>query len=269
MSAWALIFLTLGLLALPVVLLPRAAPAGGARIRPEIHGGLRVLGVLNWIYCALWHRLSASGLAPLPEHGPAILISNHTCGIDHMLLQATCDRVLGFMVAREYYEWWWLKGFCRLVGCIPVNRDGRDFSATRAAIRALKEGRVVPIFPEGHIVPTSGRGLDPIKPGTAYLALHAQVPVVPAYVCGTPETAEILESLRTPSHARVIYGPPIDLSDIGPERSGDKRAQAEVSERFKQALLALQAQAHSNNLRWTKVEWLPWGRPIDRESSDF
>jgi 1-acyl-sn-glycerol-3-phosphate acyltransferase len=269
MSGWALTFLTVALLLLPLVLLPSAAPQPGARERPEIHGVLRVLGVLNWLYCAFWHKLSSSGVAPLPDHGPAILISNHTCGIDHMLLQATCNRVLGFMVAREYYEWWWLKGFCRLAGCIPVNRDGRDFSATRAAIRALRDGRVLPIFPEGHIVPASGSRLDPMKPGTAYLAIHAQVPVVPAYLCGTPETAEIFDSLRTPSQARVIYGPPIDLSDIGPERSGDKLAQAEVSERFKQALLALKEKAHAADSRWTKVGWLPWGRPIDRESSHF
>ena len=92
--------------------------------------------------------------------GPAILISNHTCGIDHMLLQSRSRRLLGFMVAREYYEWKWIHWICKYIGCIPVNRDGRDFAATRAAMRALKAGRVLPIFPEGHIVPASGRRLD-------------------------------------------------------------------------------------------------------------
>jgi 1-acyl-sn-glycerol-3-phosphate acyltransferase len=245
MSTWALVFLTLGLLLLPRILLPRAARDQGARTRAEIHGFLRVLGMFNWLYCVVWHQLSTNGLAPLPEDGPAILISNHTSGIDHMLLQSASQRLLGFMVAREYYEWWWLHGMCRYIGCIPVNRDGRDLAATRAAFRALKDGRVLPIFPEGHIVPTSGRRLDEIKPGSAYLAIHAQVPVIPAYICGTPETDEISESLLTPSRARVLFGEPIDLSDIGPERSGDKMVQAEVSRRFKKALLALQERALS------------------------
>ena len=40
----------------------------------------------------------------------------------------------------------------------------------------------------------------------------------------------------TPSRARLIFGEPIDLSDIDPERAGDRMTQAEVSERFKQAL---------------------------------
>ncbi len=135
-----------------------------------------------------------------------------------MLLQAKSRRVLGFMIAREYYDAPSIHWICKHIGCIAVNRDGRDFGATRTALRALKAGRVLPIFPEGHIVPSSGRRLDEMKPGTAYLAIHARVPVIPAYVSGTPETNEIFESLLTPSRASVIFGEPIDLSDIG--RSG-------------------------------------------------
>jgi len=245
MSPWALLFVTASLLLLPRLLESAAGPVRRAQSWAEIRGFLRVLWALDALYCLFWHQLRKSGRAPLPEAGPAILISNHTCGIDHMLLQTTTCRLLGFMVAREYYEWVWIHWICRYIGCIPVNRDGRDFSATRAAIRALKDGRVLPIFPEGHIVPASGRRIDEMKPGTAYLAIHAQVPVVPAYIWGTPETDEIVEALLAPSRARVIFGEPIDLSDIDRDKAGDKTVQAEVSERFKRALLALQARAFS------------------------
>jgi 1-acyl-sn-glycerol-3-phosphate acyltransferase len=243
MSPWALLLITAGLLLIPGIAHRARAIGQRGRSRPEIYGLRRVLWVFNALYCYFWHQLKKTGRAPLPEQGPAILISNHTCGIDHMLLQAACDRVLGFMVAREYYEWIWIHGLCRYVRCIPVNRDGRDLSAMRAAFKALKDGRVLPIFPEGHIVPASGRRLDEMKPGTAFLAIRAQVPVFPAYICGTPETAEIVEALVTPSRARVIFGEPIDLSDIDPDRAGDRAVQAEVSERFKNALLTLQARA--------------------------
>jgi 1-acyl-sn-glycerol-3-phosphate acyltransferase len=160
-----------------------------------------------------------------------------------MLLQCTSQRLLGFMVAREYYEAPSIHWICKYIGCIPVNRDGRDFSATRTAMRALRAGRVLPIFPEGHIVPESGRRIAEIKPGTAYLAIHAQVPVIPAYIAGTPETNEIVPSLLTPSRARVIFGEPIELSDVKRERAGDKATQAEVSERFRKAFIALQTRA--------------------------
>jgi 1-acyl-sn-glycerol-3-phosphate acyltransferase len=245
MSGWVLVFLTMSLLLLPSVCHRAASPTHGAGPKREIHGFLQVAAVLNSIYCGVWHQLSTDGWAPLPDVGPAILISNHTCGVDHMLLQSKSRRLLGFMVAREYYEWKWIHWICQYIGCIPVNRDGRDFAATRAAMRALKAGRVLPIFPEGHIVPASGRRLDPMKPGTAYLAIHAQVPVIPAFIYGTPETNEIIESLLTPSRASVIFGERIDLSDIARDRAGDKEVQAEVSERFKQAFLSLQARALS------------------------
>jgi 1-acyl-sn-glycerol-3-phosphate acyltransferase len=246
MSVWALLALTATLLMLPWVSENGARRFHRAPANPEIRGLLRVLAALNKLYCSVWHQLANSSDAPLPDGGPAILISNHTCGIDHLLLQSRSSRLLGFMVAREYYEWKWIHWICKYIGCIPVNRDGRDFAATRAALRALKEGRVLPIFPEGHIVPESGTKLDDMKPGTAYLAIHSQVPVIPAYIHGTPRTNEIIESIVTPSRARVIFGEPIDLGDIDRNRAGDKKAQAEVSERFKRAFLDLQARAFSS-----------------------
>lgn len=233
------------LLALTLLLLMIPGPLlrAGAQTMPEIRGPLRWLHRGFRLYCTLWHGLRVEGYAPLPESGPAILIANHTCGIDHMLLQSASRRLLGFMIAREYYESRWLHWICSHIGCIPVNRDGRDLSAIRAGMRTLGEGRVLPIFPEGAIVPASGRRLGAMRPGSAYLAIRARVPVLPAYIIGTPPTDEILESLATPSRARIVFGAPIDLSDIPPDRAGDKAVQAEVSARFERALRALQARA--------------------------
>jgi len=245
MSPWTFLFL---IALLPLVPLYWFFSAGRRRRddpMPEIRGPLRALYHAMKLYCVFWHQLRVGRRAtpPLPRTGPAILISNHTCGIDHVLLQVSCHRLLGFMVAREYYESRWLRGICEYIGCIPVNRNGRDLAAIRAALKALEEGRVLPIFPEGHIVPTSGRQLDPMKPGSAYLAIRAGVPVVPAYISGTPLTDEIMNSILTPSRARVMFGEPIDLSDVPRAAAGDKAVQAQVSERFHLALLALRSRA--------------------------
>jgi len=124
-----------------------------------------------------------------------------------------------------------------------VKRDGRDVQAIRAALRALGDGRVLVIFPEGRITPSSGRVLGPILPGAAYVAIRAGVPVIPAYIRGTPETNEIGESLKTPSQAVVTFGDPIDLTEFEPGQAGDKVVQAEVSRRFLQVFLDLQARS--------------------------
>src|SRR5262245_33732525 len=126
MSPWLLLGLTLFLLWIPRCCLSPVESSGSAMAKPEIHGLLRVFDAIIRFYCALMHRLVSNGPAPLPARGPAILISNHTCGIDHLLLQAACRRVLGFMIAREYYEWKWIHNWCKYAGCIPVNRNGHD-----------------------------------------------------------------------------------------------------------------------------------------------
>jgi 1-acyl-sn-glycerol-3-phosphate acyltransferase len=203
----------------------------------------RWLWWVNAFYCVAWHRLRVEGADRLPATGPALLISNHTCCIDHMLLQAGTRRVLGFLIARELYERPLFRPFCSLVGCIPVRRDGKDVYATRSALRALEQGRVVPVFPEGKITPESGRVLGEGRPGIAFLALHARVPVVPAYICGTPPTNKVWPSYRTPSNARVYFGEPIDLSEFTTDGASVRDRLDEVTERLMGAIRALKDQA--------------------------
>ena len=231
------ISLALLLLALPWLFMPRRRPS-------ELTGFVGLLWCLNALYCRFWHRLNVEGNDPLPGLGPAILITNHTCCIDHMLIQAATRRLLGFIIAREIYEIGWFRPFCDLSGCIPVKRDGKDLAAMRAALKALGQGRVMPVFIEGKITPLSGRELGEGKAGAAFLALKANVPVIPAYVSGTPETKEIFPSLRTPSRAKVRFGPPVDLSDILARDEGDRGRLLDATERMMEALRVLRDQAY-------------------------
>jgi len=243
MNSWVLLALSTLLLVLPRVLMTRGEAAAAARPKPEMHGDLVFYWWVTRFYTWFWHRLQHVGWAPLPETGPAVLIANHTCCIDHLLLQSSCRRVLGFMIAREFYLLPIIHTFCVRVGCIPVNRDGRDLQAIRVALRALDEGKVLPIFPEGKVTANAGRTLGPMLPGAAFIAVRSGAPVIPAYIYGSPLTDDIAQSLLMRSNARVRFGPPIDMSDILPSQSGDKDVLAKVSERFERALLDLQAQS--------------------------
>ncbi|WP_165250794.1 lysophospholipid acyltransferase family protein [Paludisphaera soli] len=240
MSPWLLIGLTAVLLLLPSLLTPGRRPSARVSRPGEIVPSLMPLWWLTRAYTRGVHGLRSNGWAPLPERGPAILIANHTCCIDHLLLQARSRRVLGFMIAKEMYELPIVHAFCVLTGCIPVNRDGRDLQATRAALRALEEGKVLPIFPEGRITPESGRGLGPMRPGAAFIAIRSGAPVIPAFLSGTPPTVDIGPSLWTPTRSRVRFGDPLDLSDFSPSQAGDKEVLAEVCDRFDRALRRLQ-----------------------------
>ena len=235
MSAWLLLISALVLLLLPALFLRR----GGAR--GEFTGLLGALWWINQLYVRGMHDLVVEGDDRLPRSGPAILVSNHTCGIDHLILQAGTRRVLGFMIAQEYYDHRLYSPFCKAIGCIPVKRDGRDQTALRAALRALKDGRVVPIFPEGRINPSSGLEFHEAKQGAAYIALRAGVPVIPAYIRGTPTTNVILKALTTPSHAHATFGEPIDLTDlaIAHDHETERANLVTATDRFMDAIKAL------------------------------
>src|SRR5262249_47287103 len=106
------------------------------------------LGVVRG-YSRLWHRWSSNGPAPLPATGPAILLANHTCSADPAFLTTGCHRLLSFLIAREFYTLPLLQPLLDYIHCVPVNRKGGDPIAVRIALRRLREGRVLCIFPEG------------------------------------------------------------------------------------------------------------------------
>ena len=108
---------------------------------------------------------------------------------------------------------------------------------------------MLPIFPEGKVTPASGEFLGEMRPGAAFIAIRAGVPVIPAFIRGTPPTDQIGESLVTPSRSRVTFGQPIDLSRFNRHQAGDKDVQAEVSRLFRQALLELRDHGFAGRTR--------------------
>lgn len=202
---WPIAFLAAGLFLL-------AAGAFAWRVwRSPFEFPLSFWRVLNDLYCRWWFGLRREGDCPVPVRGPVIVAANHTCSIDPLLLIGTMPRgFVSFLIAREFYAIPIFGRLVRFIECIPVNRDGRDVIATRAALRHLREGKGIGIFPEGRIA-RPGEILNP-KPGAAMLALRSRATVVPAYIRGTRYSESVAWPFFCPQRARVRYGRPIDLS---------------------------------------------------------
>lgn len=194
---------------------------------------LGLLMALNRLYVKLWCR-HTSNRPTVPEQGGAIVIANHTSPLDPALLQAGTDRAIGFLMAREYYEVPSMNWLYRRVGCIPVNRTGRDTAAAKAALRALERGEVLGIFPEGMINLSAGGLLAP-QLGAALIALKSSVPVVPAFISGAPLGFTMLKPFFEPCRTQVRYGPPIDLSAYR-DRQRDRKVLIEVGQIMMSAL---------------------------------
>ena len=222
-----------------LVLLAYAAIAVGALLVSvrRCRDGWKVwlLYFIQRIYVAFLFHWRANARCPYPEFSGALILSNHRSPVDPMMAwmnshlryeePARSIRVIGYLMAREFYEQPGLTGWIgRAMQSIPVDRDGRDMGPTREAIRRLERGDLIGIFPEGGI--NTGEGLRAANPGIAFLALKAGVPVIPVYIHDAPQSENMTEPLYTPCRVRVTYGTPIDLSPWQDQRKSQELLQA-------------------------------------------
>jgi 1-acyl-sn-glycerol-3-phosphate acyltransferase len=141
----------------------------------------------------------------------AVIVSNHISGIDPLLIQLSTDRIVHWMVAREYHGMFGISFVFKTLKSIRVNRGGVDTAATKMAIRVARDGGLVGLFPEGR-VNTTTEILLPGRPGAALIALRARVPVIPCYVAGSPYNGTALGSFFLAAKAHVTIGKAIDLT---------------------------------------------------------
>lgn len=184
----------------------------------------------------LW-RGHVEGKIDIPPGQGAIIVCNHRSPFDPAFIQLATDRVVHWMVAKEYCEHPVLAWFFRILQAIPVGRGGIDTGATMLAIRYAHRGDMVGMLPEGRIN-TTNRLLLPGRPGVALVALRARVPVVPCYVSGSPYGTTVLGSLLLPAKARLIVGRPIDISAYY-GREKEREVLEELTKKFLQEIARL------------------------------
>lgn len=158
-------------------------------------------------FTTYYHDLRLVNPCPIPPTGGAILACNHTSSLDPVPIQASCPRLITFMMAREYAQFPGTRWFFRAIEPILVERSGRDMAATRAALRALKDGKLLGLFPEGRIEKTPE--LLPFQTGVALLAIKSGVPVYPAFLDGGQRCKGMIEALLTPNRMTIAFGPPL------------------------------------------------------------
>lgn len=196
---------------------------------------VRLLRSANTFFSTKYHRIELLDPPRLPPTGPAILVCNHTSGLDPFLIQAVCPRLITWMMAKEFYDLPAFTWALKLIGAIPVARSGRDSLATRAAIRALHDGQVLGIFPEGRIERGPVPELLPFQSGVAMMAIKTDVPVYPAYLDGTQRNKPMVQAFMEANEATLTFGPAVQFD----RSSTDKRAFAAASDAIQSAVQGL------------------------------
>jgi 1-acyl-sn-glycerol-3-phosphate acyltransferase len=159
-----------------------------------VRGGCRLLLRLVW-------RFRAIGASRVPAEGAVILACNHVSYFDPVVLGVGVTRPVTYLAKKELFAVPILGPVITGLGAYSLDREAGGVAAVRAALRALKDGRCIGIFPEG------GRNRDGSaqdKGGAALLGALSGAPVIPAAIAGTRDPARL-------APIRVIYGEPLRI----------------------------------------------------------
>ena len=150
-----------------------------------IYGGGRFL--FRLVFQGVFHT-RMRGRDRVPRRGGLLVVSNHISFVDPPLVATVLPRRLAFMAMVELFRKPVLGAVMRAIRAIPVDRSRNDHNAARQAIRRLRAGDCVLIFPEGGIRVTekSVLGGDPtFRPGAAAIALLGGAAIQPVVVRDT------------------------------------------------------------------------------------
>lgn len=180
-------------------------------------------------YCKIVYRVRIIGKENIPQDGAILFCGNHRTYLDPPLIVATAGRHMRFMAKEELSKNKFLAFLGVVFDAIYVKRDSKDITAMKEALKTLKSGSCIGLFPEG-----TRNGLEKnngkIKNGAAYLALKTGAQIVPIGIQGDSK----------PFHkSTIIYGQPLDLSKYQGIKKIDEQTEDEVSEILKNEIVRL------------------------------
>ncbi len=194
--------------------------------------GRRLMGGI----CKSYLRLKVEGAANIPSAGGFILApAGHRSYLDTPVVTQASDRVLRFMGANSFFEKPVLGSFLRAMGGFPVDRDASDRQALGLAEQVLSQGEPLVMFPEG--ARFSGAEVLPIKPGIAFIAARAQVPIVPVGIGGLEQIMGKGRLWIRPGRCSLVIGEPM----LPPTKEGSRVKRSAVQTYSEEVQLNLQS----------------------------
>ncbi len=177
-----------------------------------------LLRLLLWLLTHSIYRIKVEGRDNIPERGGALFVANHMSLVDALLLIASIDRAVRFVMFKDIYEHPLIRPFARILGAIPISSQLRPrdmLRSLRTATEAIQSGEVVCIFAEGQI--TRIGQLLPFRRGFERIMKGVDAPIIPVNLDGvwgsifSFERGRFLWKLprRIPYPVTVSYGRPL------------------------------------------------------------
>lgn len=158
-------------------------------------------------FCRVYMRLSVEGREHVPKSGAFILAPVHRSNMDTPIAAVATKRRLRYMGKDSLWKTSVGSWLLSALGGFPVSRGTIDREALSRCSTLLDAGQPLVLFPEG--TRQSGPIVQSLFDGAAYLAVKAQVPIVPMGIGGSERVMPKGSKIIWPRKVHAIIGPPL------------------------------------------------------------
>lgn len=189
---------------------------------------IEAIRLIGWTISKLLWRIEFRGVENIPQNLPGglLVMANHQTYLDPMWICLKINRKYRFMAWDAAFDWVFVGKAIRYLGAFPVNMEGgSSIKAMKEALRALRSGATLIIFPEGERAFSDGEFLE-FKSGAMRIAMEAGVPVLPVTIRGAHKIwAQDMKFPRLTGKVELIYHPLFRVPK--PENGADVREHIE------------------------------------------
>ena len=181
------------------------------------------------------YRIRFTGRENIPAEGGVLVVCNHQSHFDPPIVGLGCPRRMTFVARNTLFRFRPFGRLLRSLKVIPIDREGMGLAGIKEALRHLKRGEAVVIFPEG--TRTRDGQMAPFRPGFTALAARSGAAILPVAIDGTFHVWPRGRILPRLGRIRVHYGEPIPAAEVA--RRTERELLPEVESRVRQCLAQL------------------------------
>lgn len=169
--------------------------------------------------------LTVRGLENLPKPRTAVYAANHTSYMDIPVVFNSLPFQFRILAKKELWQWPFIGWYLNRSGQIPIDASNPSaaLSSLGAGVKALRAGMPLFVFPEGSRTPDGE--LKEFLSGAAFLAIRAQVPLVPIALTGIYHLLPIHTRHFYPCPMTLTIGTPIPTAGLTMRQADDLTAQ--------------------------------------------
>jgi 1-acyl-sn-glycerol-3-phosphate acyltransferase len=172
-----------------------------------------------WARTCVWasgSRLIMRGAENLPKNSAFVCASNHTSYMDTPVVFSALPFQFRILAKKKLWSIPFIGWYLNRSGQIPINTENprATLSSLGVGVKALRTGMPLFVFPEGSRTPDGE--LQPFLSGAAYLAIRAQVPLVPIALSGVYDLLPIHTRHFYPGELTLAVGKAIETTGMTP-----------------------------------------------------